>query len=116
MKVNILITPDERACIAGFGLSRFTDVGSDEPVFSTSFTKGPMRWMAPELFDIETDAHHTKESDVWAFGMTIYVSSGDEGLSYIDNSHLLLTGIIGEGSSVLSHSERTSGHAGDSEG
>ena len=30
-----------------------------------------IRWMAPELF--EEGAVHTKESDMWAFGMTILV-------------------------------------------
>ena len=75
--------------------------------------------MAIELLEFsesQPQPKHTIKSDVWAFGMTIYVSLGDEGLSYVQNSRLLLTGTIGEGSSILSHSERLSGHAGDSEG
>ena len=69
-----------------------------------------------ELSESQPQPKHTIKSDVWSFGMTIYVSSGDDELSYVYNSHLLLTGTIGEGSSVLSHSERIAGHAGDSEG
>ena len=34
---------------------------------------GSLRWMAPELFDLEGSMAHTKESDIWAYGMTIYV-------------------------------------------
>ena len=39
--------------------------------------RGTIRWMAPELltYDPEMKSNlHTKASDVWAFGMTVYVS------------------------------------------
>jgi serine/threonine protein kinase len=39
--------------------------------------KGNVRYMAPELFKPQAadmkHKFHTKESDVWAFGMVIYV-------------------------------------------
>lgn len=31
--------------------------------------------MASELLDMDNDNAHTKETDVWAFGMTLYVWS-----------------------------------------
>lgn len=35
--------------------------------------RGSLRWMAIEL--VESDHRRTFETDVWAFGMTVYVSS-----------------------------------------
>ena len=38
--------------------------------------KGSTRWMAKELLKIVEDMPpkaHSKESDVWAYGMTLYV-------------------------------------------
>ena len=44
---------------------------------ATSAEKGSLRWQARELLveDSEQDAvaHHTKESDIWGFGMTCLV-------------------------------------------
>jgi serine/threonine protein kinase len=45
-------------------------------ILGTKSIKGSLRWMAPELvLDCETLEHefHTKATDVWAFGMVIYV-------------------------------------------
>ena len=39
---------------------------------ATNANKGSLRWQARELL-METVAHHTKESDIWAFGMVVYV-------------------------------------------
>lgn len=37
--------------------------------------KGTLRWLAFEFFEPKKgQTEHTKESDVWAFGMTAYVS------------------------------------------
>ena len=36
--------------------------------------RGSLRWMAPELFQYEQGQANTPKRDVWAFGMTIYVS------------------------------------------
>ena len=40
----------------------------------TGDRRGSTRWMAPELLDMDDPQLHSKESDVWAFGMTLYVS------------------------------------------
>lgn len=40
----------------------------------TSTTKGTVEFWAPELYDYtKGNVHQTKESDVWAFGMTVFV-------------------------------------------
>lgn len=62
--------------ITDFGLSQMISA-TQSIMASTNHdgnVKGTVRWMAVELFDIEEgDAGHTKASDMWAFGMTIYV-------------------------------------------
>lgn len=41
----------------------------------TPTTKGTCLFWAPELLNLDNDnAKHSKETDVWAFGMTVYVS------------------------------------------
>ena len=67
--------------ICDFGISRKLDYtlvslkttpasGSSEP------TRGTLVIMAPELLDPNRpQTRYTYETDVWAFGMTIYVSS-----------------------------------------
>ena len=42
---------------------------------SRSRTRGTLLWMAPELFAIDEnkDVSPSKESDMWAYGMVIYV-------------------------------------------
>lgn len=42
---------------------------------ATNADNGSIRWFAPELLSAEATAH-TKESDVWALGMTILVRTG----------------------------------------
>ncbi|KAL0570204.1 hypothetical protein V5O48_011760 [Marasmius crinis-equi] len=64
--VNILITPDGRACIADFGLSRIADTHALRLTTSTSRPAGTGRWLAPEILSVESGP--TKESDVYAFG------------------------------------------------
>lgn len=39
----------------------------------TSTVKGTAQFHAPELLNYEVDASHSKETDIWAFGMTVYV-------------------------------------------
>ena len=54
--------------MADFGMSKMSQEGG----FATSKEPGgSIRWMAPELF--EAGARHTKQSDIWAFGMTVLV-------------------------------------------
>ena len=62
--------------ICDFGISRrleSTPSGGDLKSNSTE-GRGSLRWMAPELFDLDGSMSHSKESDVWAYGMTILVS------------------------------------------
>lgn len=35
--------------------------------------RGSTRWMAPELLDMDDPQLHSKQSDVWALGMTFFV-------------------------------------------
>lgn len=61
-----------------FGVSHL--ISSITPVeTATAANKGSLRWQARELLADENGrdvvAHHTKESDVWAFGMTCLVNS-----------------------------------------
>ena len=61
--------------LADFGISRFDSVNG-EPAEASY--EGSIRWMARELINalMSGSDHlvHTKESDVWAFGMVLYVS------------------------------------------
>ncbi|KAL5526659.1 hypothetical protein ACEPAF_8383 [Sanghuangporus sanghuang] len=73
---NILIGEYWQPVICDFGISRMLD--SSQSIFvSTTHdgqTKGSARWMAIELFvsDDGAEVKHTKETDIWAFGMTLY--------------------------------------------
>jgi serine/threonine protein kinase len=90
-KANILINKDRRACIADFGLTTITGVGTHSitgmsPVSTISddtlmsFTAGgTQRWMSPELLDPERfgipqveENRPTRQSDCYALGMVIY--------------------------------------------
>lgn len=66
--------------LSDFGISRaLVESGT---VSGTRSLRGTMRWMAAELIvptsSSEADGGdcqlHTKETDVWAFGMVIYVN------------------------------------------
>ena len=63
--------------IADFGISRL--LLNSVTLAGTSNLQGNVCWMAPELLDVslmdESATHqlHTRESDVWAFGMVISV-------------------------------------------
>ena len=91
MKANILVDRDRRACIADFGLSTITGVGTHAAARASqaslisndtlmSFTGGgTRRWMSPELLDPERfgmpeseDNRPTRQSDCYALGMVIY--------------------------------------------
>ena len=61
--------------LADFGISRFDSVNGEPAEVSY---EGSIRWMAIELIDELMSGSgrlvHTKESDIWAFGMAVYVS------------------------------------------
>ncbi|KAI6010018.1 hypothetical protein EDC04DRAFT_817435 [Pisolithus marmoratus] len=63
--LNVLVSSDRRALLSDFGLSTL-----NISTFSMTVDAkrgGSCHWMAPELLD---DCSSSKESDVWAFGMT----------------------------------------------
>ena len=66
---------DGHPMLADFGISRFVSVNG-EPAEASY--EGSIRWMAVELIDELMSGSgrlvHTKGSDVWAFGMVVYVS------------------------------------------
>ncbi|KAK1227559.1 hypothetical protein PQX77_009469 [Marasmius sp. AFHP31] len=68
--VNILITPDGRACIGDFGLSRIADTHAFGMTTSTSKLTGTARWLSPER--LKGNPVSTKESDVYSFGCVCY--------------------------------------------
>ncbi|KAK1218197.1 hypothetical protein PQX77_019135 [Marasmius sp. AFHP31] len=71
--LNVLITPELKACIGDFGLAHVAD--SHALKLSTSFTsrsKGTMRWLAPELLDPGLSGVSTMQSDMYAYGCLCY--------------------------------------------
>ena len=74
------MTHDGQPVLSDFGISRL--LVNSKTFAGTTSIKGNTRWMAPEpiTFDEEDEAervHHTKASDVWAFGMVLYVCVGN---------------------------------------
>ncbi|KAH8115061.1 kinase-like domain-containing protein [Phellopilus nigrolimitatus] len=72
---NVLISDDGLPRICDFGISRI--LISSQTFGGTSSqnngTKGSLRWMSKELLEIcEPPNTHSMESDIWAFGMTVY--------------------------------------------
>ncbi|KAL0570533.1 Rho guanine nucleotide exchange factor [Marasmius crinis-equi] len=69
--VNILVTPDERACIGDFGLSRVADSHGLRLSTSTSGqARGTIRWLSPEL--LEPPCHSSTRSDIYAYASVCY--------------------------------------------
>ncbi|KLO11690.1 kinase-like protein, partial [Schizopora paradoxa] len=75
---NILISRDAQPLLADFGLS----LALSETMNGTSTTgfasKGTVRWMAKELLvpgDSSSISRPDEQTDIWALGMVIYVSS-----------------------------------------
>ncbi|KAI5122713.1 hypothetical protein M0805_009766 [Coniferiporia weirii] len=74
---NVLIDASGEAVICDFGISRAinaTQAALGGNTTAPGGANGAYRWMARELFDPKggPDTKHTKETDIWAFGMTIY--------------------------------------------
>ncbi|KAG7090193.1 hypothetical protein E1B28_011797 [Marasmius oreades] len=71
--VNILITPDERACIGDFGLSRVADTHALRMTSSTTiYSKGTTRWLSPELLKSDPPCPSSTSSDIYAFACVCY--------------------------------------------
>jgi len=73
---NVLVSPSGEALVTDFGISSIIEstltleFGSD-----SNAMRGSSRWLAEELLrfsDGSEGSRHTMESDVWAFGMTVY--------------------------------------------
>ena len=69
---NILVSESGDARICDFGCSRMISASLSMANLSSS-PKGTLRYLACELITGKTG--YTRETDVWAFGMTIFVSS-----------------------------------------
>ncbi|KAI5116148.1 hypothetical protein M0805_001131 [Coniferiporia weirii] len=73
---NVLVSKSGDAVICDFGISRAMNATQFALGGNTTRPSGPagtIRWMAHELVaKPDTYTKHTKESDVWAFGMTTY--------------------------------------------
>ena len=72
---NVLISSNGRAVLTDFGRKQLLiNVGA---VVGTQSLQGSVRWSAPELLVLTDEAQthecYTKASDVWAFGMVVYV-------------------------------------------
>ena len=75
----MLISPSFEPMICDFGISRML---ASSLVLSSSTQHGNLggsvRWMATELLEPNSEPkHHTMETDVWAFGMTILVCTSE---------------------------------------
>ena len=76
----MLIAHDGRPVLSDVEVSRL--LVNSKTVIGTTALKGVMRWMAPELIEPDEEVEtrhgcHTKATDVWAFGMVVYVSGID---------------------------------------
>ncbi|KLO20379.1 kinase-like protein [Schizopora paradoxa] len=77
---NILVSDSGKPLLTDFGLSRLMHVTDISRSIDSAGVKGTTRWMAIEFFrsillfpsEVETLHMHTKQSDVWAFGMVTY--------------------------------------------
>ncbi len=91
---NVLMSPMGVPLLADFGISKLDPSSSSSPAFLSSGSgRGSIRWLAYEIFDCSFDDTnptelerplHNEKTDVWAFGMTLLVSSR------INILHLLL--------------------------
>ncbi|THG99472.1 hypothetical protein EW145_g7261 [Phellinidium pouzarii] len=93
---NVLISGDRNSLICGFENSHKVNSSNLEINDGENYHKESVRWTAPELFaENQRYMRPSKESDVWAFGMTIYEILADEILySHFQDadvaSHILL--------------------------
>lgn len=70
---NVLVSPFGEPLLADFGLLHLLTF-SDTFTKTTGGVKSTVRWTAVELFGLDSELQvFTKEADVWAFGMLIYV-------------------------------------------
>ncbi|KAJ8095378.1 Rho guanine nucleotide exchange factor [Marasmius tenuissimus] len=72
--LNVLITPELRACIGDFGLSRVRDSHALRLATTiASRASGTTRWLSPELLDPDSPSFNsTFKSDMYAYGCVCY--------------------------------------------
>jgi len=68
---NILVSPVKQALLTDFGISRMDSLSTG---YTSHSVRGSARWQAIEFFKLGDGPppEHTKYTDVWAFGMTVY--------------------------------------------
>ncbi|KAL5513805.1 hypothetical protein ACEPAH_4206 [Sanghuangporus vaninii] len=67
---NVLISNSGDALLCDFGCSRMITATRTYAKISTT-VKGTERYMAPEFFN-SSHSKHSKKTDIWAFGMTVF--------------------------------------------
>ncbi len=86
LQFNIMVSSNREARVADFGVSHACadSVSGLASTLNPTRMKGTIRWMAKELFDVLNESDvvgiPNKESDVWSFGMVVYVRSHCKGL------------------------------------
>ncbi|KIO16994.1 hypothetical protein M407DRAFT_85390, partial [Tulasnella calospora MUT 4182] len=74
---NVLVNEDLDAVLCDFGVSSFIQESEAPSGLDTSQSiKGSTRYMSPELFPKDGHPKHTLQSDVWAWGCTVFQVGG----------------------------------------
>ncbi len=74
----MLISQTGVPILSDFGLSLALLQSASWATTTSGLTKGTVRWMAKELFVPGNPLpKHDEKSDIWAFGMVVYVRSLD---------------------------------------
>ncbi|KLO09791.1 kinase-like protein [Schizopora paradoxa] len=68
---NVLVSPDKQPLLTDFGISRMDSLSAG---YTSHSVRGTARWQAVEFFRLSDGPPpvHTRQTDVWAFGMTVY--------------------------------------------
>ena len=82
---NALVTDDDVAKLADFGMSRQT--GATDSYVAVTQRPQPLRWMAPESIELMTFA---SETDVWSFGVMAWEIFAMGGQPYKGVSNLMI--------------------------